>query len=193
MKVLPLICVAVALAACSTMSGSEYQAPTSGALATLQIRGNALLGRTDLFSFDDQRNCAGTRLVVTSTGTPGQIKKSLKVRADEPFSLLLQSTLGSQRCTVVATMKPAADKSYLVDIGAMGGICGMKLLDVTDPAFPKSGQSLVSRTYVPTSDWRNARCKADDVDALLARPFNRSGLKMSDIKELLPPASNAAK
>ncbi|MEN3068496.1 hypothetical protein [Uliginosibacterium sediminicola] len=193
MKSFRLICLAAALAACSTMSGSEYQAPTSGALATLQIRGNALLGRTDLYSFDDQRNCAGTRLLVSSTGIPGQIKKSLKVRADEPFSLLLQSTLGSQRCTVVATMKPAVDKSYLVDIRAIGGICGMVLLDVSDPAFPKNGQSLVSRTYVQTSDWRNARCKEEDVDALLVRPVNRSGLKMSDIKDLLPPASNAAK
>lgn len=57
----------------------------------------------------------------------------------------------------------------------------------TDPLNPKLEPSRFQRTYVPGS-LEGAHCAATDVDAQIvkARKPNLSGMKMDDLKALLP-------
>jgi hypothetical protein len=188
--------LACVLASCATPPPQlppNYVAPIVGPLAKIQVRSNQLAGFGFFYSFDDQRNCKGNRLVTMTKTSQSQLKASTSLRADEPASLWFSyAAPGNRSCNSVRTFKPASGKNYLVYVAATDVGCALSIQDITDPANPKFEPSFFARTYVPTIVQANAHCVATDVDAQIAkaRKPNLSGLRMDDLKALLPAAAS---
>lgn len=183
---------AVVLASCATRPvpvQSDYVAPTSGDLAKLQVRSSPFAGYGVLYSFDNQRACAGNRVITNARAS--QLKASTALKADEPASLWFAYLgPGNRLCNVMLTFKPGKDKNYLAQVGATELACAIALQDITDPSNPKPESTRVLRTYQATAQRENPHCAPIDVDAELARARrpNLSQLRMDDLKALLPPA-----
>ena len=176
----------------------NYQAPDTGPLATLQIRSNQVAGVGVFSSFADQRVCKGTRVITSTKASQNQLKASTALRADEPASLWFTYVApGNRPCNVALTFKPLKDKNYLVFAAVSELRCALAVQDISDPSNPKLEPTQFGRTFVATATWDSALCVAADVDAQLAKPRkpNLSGLKMDDLKALLPtaPAADSGK
>jgi hypothetical protein len=185
-----------ALAGCASRPPAlppDYVAPSVGPLARIQVRSNQVAGFGFFYSFDDQRNCKGNRMIAMTRTSQNQLKASTSLRADEPASLWFSyAAPGNRSCNSVRTFKPASGKNYLVYAAATDVGCSLSIQDITDPANPKFEPSFFARTYVPTLVQENAHCVATDVDAQIAkaRKPNLSGLKMDDLKALLPATAS---
>jgi hypothetical protein len=196
---LSTVVVACLLASCASKPPTQttvasYVAPTSGALATLQIRSNQVAGLGVISSFADQRACKGTRMITNTRASQNQLKASTSVQADEPASLwFAYMAPGNRLCNVALTFKPAKDKNYLAYVNVTELGCGMVVQDITDPLDPKAEPSRFQRTFV-SGGLDAAHCTATDVDAQIskARRPNLSGLRMEDLKALLPAEKTAA-
>ncbi|MDB5887428.1 MAG: hypothetical protein JWM03_300 [Rhodocyclales bacterium] len=195
-RTLFLAMLAGALASCATHPPQlppDYVAPNAGPLARIQVRSNQVAGYGFFYSFDDQRNCKGNRMIAMTKTSQSQLKASTSLRADEPASLWFSyAAPGNRFCNSVRTFKPASGKNYLAYAVATDVGCSLSIQDITDPANPKFEPSFFTRTYVPTIVQESAHCVATDVDAQIAkaRKPNLSGLKMDDLKALLPPATS---
>jgi hypothetical protein len=192
--------LAGALASCATPPPPlppNYVAPTTGPLARIQLRSNQMAGYGFFYSFEDQRSCKGNRLIAMTRTPQSQLKASISLRADEPASLWFSyAAPGNRSCNSVRTFKPGNGRNYLVYVVATDVGCSMSIQDITDPVNPKFEPSFFARTYIPTAVHENAHCVATDVDAQIAkaRKPNLSGLRMDDLKALLPaaPGSNVS-
>ncbi|MDB5812982.1 MAG: hypothetical protein JWN23_99 [Rhodocyclales bacterium] len=189
---------AIILASCAAPSQlpPAYVAPSSGAVAKLQVRSQKLAGPAIFYSFDDPRACSGGRIITDTWASKGVLKGSTALRAGEPITLWLSYLApGERSCNIVRTFRPNADKNYLAYALATDSGCSLSIQDITDPANPKSEQTYVPRTYLPTAASQLPHCVAADVDTLLAKPHrsNLSGMKIEELLPLLPPDSAPAK
>ncbi|MEC5384274.1 hypothetical protein VVD49_00995 [Uliginosibacterium sp. H3] len=203
MKYLVLLCLGV-LAGCAARPSvtvpatlPNYIAPTEGAVASLQIRSNQVAGVGVFSSFEDQRACKGIRMIANTKTTQNQLKASTTLRADEPASLWFAYVgPGNRLCNVAMTFKPVKGRNYLALANATDVACAIALQDISDPSNPKQEPTRFARTVVLTGR-ESAHCAAVDVDAELTkvRRPNLSGLRMDDLKALLPaaPPAEAAK
>jgi hypothetical protein len=193
-RILSMLVAAGLLASCASKppvihtTVTPYVAPTSGSVATLQVRSNQVAGLGVLSSFVDQRSCMGTRMITNTRVSQNQLKASTSLQADEPASLWFAYVApGNRICNVALTFKPGKDKNYLAYANVTELGCGLVVQDITDPLNPKSEPSRFQRTFVSGS-LDAAHCAPTDVDAQIskARKPNLSGLKMEDLKALLP-------
>ncbi|HSD38102.1 MAG TPA: hypothetical protein VLC92_11385 [Rhodocyclaceae bacterium] len=169
----------------------DYLAPNTGPRATLQIRSSQVAGVGMFSSFEDQRACKGTRMITNTKAAQNQLKASTALRADEPASLWFAYVApGNRVCNVAMTFKPLKDRNYLVYANVTELACALLIQDISDPSNPKLEPTRFARTYVATSNHDGTHCAATDVDTQLAKPRkpNLSGLKMDDLKALLPAA-----
>ncbi|GAA5162859.1 hypothetical protein [Viridibacterium curvum] len=190
-----LLLLPAVLAACAAPKRPvivPYVAPASGKVAKIQLRSAALFGTGAIFSFADSANCSTPRLV-TSTSKPGEaLLSGTTIPADVPQTFLFTHRIQAGKvCGVLVTFKPAAEKNYaLFMTTATVDTCSVNILDITDPVAAKTEQHSFQRRPSANGVETGNYCLSADIDAELAktRKLNRSGMQMSDLKSLLPPA-----
>ncbi len=186
----------VAACAAPDQPPAAYVAPSTGALARLQVRSLKLAGPAIFYSFDDPRTCSGGRVITDTWASHGVLKGSTALRADEPVTVWLSYLApGERSCNIVRTFRPNHGKNYLAYALATETGCSLSIQDITDPSNPRTEQTFVPRTYLPTSAAQRPHCVATDVDAQLAKPHkaNLSGMKMEELAPLLPADPGNAK
>jgi hypothetical protein len=197
---LPAVLMASLLSACAPAPTrpnllQPYVAPTSGKIAKLQLRSPRLLGTALLYSFDNARTCSSPQLISDSRKRGGVFQESSTILADGPRTLwYIHSPTAGSVCSIMLSFSAVADKNYAVFMNALDSSrCSLSVLDITDPANPKPERQF-SRSPSPASVQSGVFCQTADVDAELLKPrkLNRSGLQMTDLKEILPPAPTAA-
>lgn len=110
---------------------SSYVAPTTGSLASLQIRSNQVAGIGIMSSFVDQRACKGTRMITNTKLSQNQLKASTSLQADEPASLWFAYVApGNRVCNIELTFKPGKDKNYLAYANVTELGCAMLIQDI---------------------------------------------------------------
>jgi hypothetical protein len=106
-------------------------APTTGSLASLQIRSNQVAGIGIMSSFVDQRACKGTRMITNTKLSQNQLKASTSLQADEPASLWFAYVApGNRVCNIELTFKPGKDKNYLAYANVTELGCAMLIQDI---------------------------------------------------------------
>lgn len=191
------ICLALTACAPTRQFNTPYKAPTGGKLAKLQMRSPALPGSGFLLTFENPRTCSDPRLISSSRLTGGQFRDGTALDANQPSTLWFRYISASNRnCNVIMTFTPEGDKNYVAFAMASETSCGLSLQDISDPANPRPVRRYVQRNIAPNAISSGDFCLGAgtlDADLTKTRHPNLSGLKMEDLKDLLPPAPAGAK
>lgn len=162
------------LASCVT----NYQAPTSGATASLYIRAHSLQGHKYLIStFDEANTCTGKKQITSGEGPTPQMATLL--RAGVPVTLAVNGTKNNSSCGHYLSFTPVRGAVYFFQSTVDETGCKSIVYQVENQQF-RLPPDLLSRQ--PKADSCAPMSTAKKVSTLLE---NNKKPSLDDFKDLL--------
>jgi hypothetical protein len=144
---IPLI-GAVVLSGCATPPKptlTAYSVPAGAVTAKLAVRGAVPTGDYfGVFVYDDADNCKNPRIAGAGSATRNPSTVTLAAGNLQTLAFMILKP-NKESCAVRWSFTPQANKTYVVNGGALGSGCSATLLDATNPDQMRVPAGLVRR------------------------------------------------